>query len=42
MWNEEERRKMHTGLWWRNLNEGDHLQDKGAEGKITLKWILKK
>jgi hypothetical protein len=36
MWNAEGRRKMHTGLWWGNLKERDHLEDKGVEGEITM------
>jgi hypothetical protein len=22
-----ERGKMHTGFWWKNVREGDHLED---------------
>jgi hypothetical protein len=29
---------MHTGFWWGNLREGDHLEDPGGDGRI-LKWI---
>ena len=33
---------MHTGFWWRDLREGDHLKDPGIDGRIILKWIFKK
>jgi hypothetical protein len=32
----------HTGFWWGNLRERDHLDDPGADGRIILKWIFKK
>jgi hypothetical protein len=31
---------VHTGFWWENLREGDHLEDPGIVGKIILKWIF--
>ena len=31
---------MHTGFWWGNLREGDHLEDLGADGRSVLKWIF--
>ena len=30
---------MHTGAWWGNLREGDHLEDPDVD---ILKWIFKK
>jgi hypothetical protein len=28
---------VHTGFWWRDLREGDHLGDPGVDGRIILK-----
>jgi hypothetical protein len=35
-------REVHTGFWWGDPREGDHLGDPGLDGRITLKWIFKK
>jgi hypothetical protein len=32
----------HTGFWWGDPREKDHLKDQGVDGMIILKWIFKK
>ena len=32
----------HTGVWWQNSREGDHLEDTGIDGRIIFKMIFKK
>jgi hypothetical protein len=36
------RGEIHTGFWWGNLREGDHLKDPGVDRRIILKWIFDK
>jgi hypothetical protein len=31
---------VHTGFWWGDLREGDHLGDPSVDGRIILKWIF--
>jgi hypothetical protein len=33
---------VHTGFWWGNLREEDHLEDPGIDKATVLKWIVKK
>jgi hypothetical protein len=32
---------MHTGFWWGNLRERDHMEDSGVDRMIILKWLFK-
>jgi hypothetical protein len=34
--------KTHTGFWWGDLRERDHLKELGIDRKIVLKWVFKK
>ena len=33
---------MCTGLWWGNLRERDHWGDPDIDGRMILRWILRK
>jgi hypothetical protein len=35
------RGEVHTGFWWGNLRERDHLEDPGVDWNIILKWDFK-
>jgi hypothetical protein len=37
-----ERGEVCTGFWWGNMTERDQWGDPGIDGKIILRWILKK
>jgi hypothetical protein len=41
MWHVWGKIEVHTGFWWGDLREGDHLGDPGVDGRIILKWIFK-
>jgi hypothetical protein len=41
MWHVWGRGEVHTGCYWGNVREGDHLDDTGVDWKIILKWIFK-
>jgi hypothetical protein len=41
MWHVWETGKVHTGFWWGDLTEADHLRDQGIDGIIILKWTFK-
>ena len=34
--------EMHTGFWWENLRDGDHLENPRVYWWIILKWVFKK
>jgi hypothetical protein len=38
----EGRGEVHTGFWWGNLRERDHLEDPGVNGRTILKRIFRK
>ena len=33
---------MYTGFGWGNLRESDHLEDQDVDGRVILRWILRK
>jgi hypothetical protein len=33
---------VHTGFWWEDLKESDHLEDVGINGSKIIKCIIKK
>jgi hypothetical protein len=32
-----EEKEVYTGFWWRDLREGEHLEDPSVDGRIILK-----
>jgi len=36
------RGEVHTGFWWGNLKERDHLEDLDVNGKMLLRRIFRK
>jgi hypothetical protein len=36
------REEVHTGFWWGDLKERDHLKNPGVDERIILKWIFQK
>jgi len=36
------RGEAYTGFRWGNLRERDHLEDAGIDGRMILRWILRK
>jgi hypothetical protein len=34
--------EVHTGYWWGNLREGEHLEEPGVDGRKLLKLIFRK
>jgi hypothetical protein len=39
MWYIQDKREMHAGFWWQNLQERGHLEDVGIDGILTLYCI---
>jgi hypothetical protein len=40
MWHIWGRGGVHTGYWWGDLKETDHLEDLDVDVRITLKWMF--
>jgi hypothetical protein len=38
----ERRGEEHTGFWWGDLRERDHLDDISMDGIMILKWFFRK
>jgi hypothetical protein len=32
----------YTGFWWGNVRVRDHLGETGVDGRIILRWIIRK
>jgi len=41
MWHVWGTGEVHTGFWWGDLRERDHMEDLSLDGRIILKWVLK-
>jgi hypothetical protein len=36
------RGEVDTGFCWENLRERDHLEEPGVDGRVILRWIIRK
>ena len=36
------RGRVYTRFWWGNMTEKDNVEDPGVDGKVILKWIIRK
>jgi hypothetical protein len=34
-------REVHTGIWWEDVMEKDHLEDLGVDGEDNIKIVFK-
>ena len=41
MWHVLETGEVHTGFWWNNLRERDHLEDLDIDGRLIFEWIFR-
>jgi hypothetical protein len=37
-----EKNEVYTNIWCGNLKKGDHKEEVDVDGRIALKWVLKK
>jgi hypothetical protein len=42
MWRIRKIVETHTGFWWVDLMEREHLEDLDLDVRIILKWVFKK
>jgi len=41
-WQVWETREVHTGFWWGDPRERDHLRDLGVDENVISQWVFKK
>jgi len=42
MWRVRGEGEAYTGFWWGNLRDRDHWGDPSVDGRIILRWVLRK
>ena len=41
MWHVLKTGDVHTGFWWADVRERDHLEDLSIDGRVILNWVFK-